>query len=208
MVASDMDVETLTLVGGHAVLDLVNSVERGVPAPGSAARDFLGTDEDLVRWAERTGVAAAPVAPARGELARVRELREGVHVIALARLGLRSWDDAGPALELVGRMRGEAAGRSRLRVDGDGTLRTEVGSDAGNLIGDRLADAAVELLTGSDGARIRRCPVEQGGCGWLFVDRSKNRSRTWCRMADCGNVVKARRLTERRRQDRAAGAQR
>lgn len=73
------------------------------------------------------------------------------------------------------------------------------------MIGDRLADAAVELVTGADVERVRRCPVEQGGCGWLFLDRTKNRSRTWCRMADCGSTVKARRLTERRRQARAAG---
>ena len=64
--------------------------------------------------------------------------------------------------------------------------------------------AAVDLLTGPDAVRIKRCPVEQGGCGWVFVDRSRNSSRTWCRMADCGTAVKARRLTERRRQARAA----
>ena len=81
----------------------------------------------------------------------------------------------------------------------------EVGTEPARLIGDRLADAAVELVTGADVERVRRCPVEQGGCGWLFLDRTKNRSRTWCRMADCGSTVKARRLTERRRQARAAG---
>ncbi|MCM2292073.1 CGNR zinc finger domain-containing protein [Allorhizobium sp. BGMRC 0089] len=30
-------------------------------------------------------------------------------------------------------------------------------------------------------------------CGWLFLDRSKNKSRLWCDMAVCGNRVKARR---------------
>lgn len=215
-----MDVERLTLVGGHPVLDLVNTVERGVPAPGAEPHDFLGTEDDLVRWAERTevlsgaeaaaAVAGGAVAAATAELGRVRELREAVHLVVLARLGSRAWDDAavGAALELVGRRRGEAAGRSRLRVDSGGALVREVGTEPGRLIGDRLADAAVELLTGADVERVRRCPVEQGGCGWFFLDRSKNRSRTWCRMADCGNTVKARRLTERRRQDRAAVARR
>lgn len=207
-----MDVERLTLVGGHPVLDLVNTVERGVPAPGADPRDFLGTDDDLARWAARTDVVSGAEAAATGgsELRRVRELREAVHLVLLARLGSRAWDDpeVGAALEVVSRRQGEAAGRSRLRVDGDGALVRDVGTEPGRLIGDRLADAAVELLTGADLERVRRCPVEQGGCGWLFLDRSKNRSRTWCRMADCGNQVKARRLTERRRQDRAAGAQR
>jgi predicted RNA-binding Zn ribbon-like protein len=37
----------------------------------------------------------------------------------------------------------------------------------------------------------------------VFLDRSRNGSRRWCRMADCGTTVKARRLTERRRAARA-----
>jgi predicted RNA-binding Zn ribbon-like protein len=215
-----MDVEQLTLVGGHPVLDLVNSVERGVPAPGTEPRDFLGTGADLVRWAERTGVVSPTEAAAvrsagdpdgrPAELGRVRRLREAVHAILLARLGLRPWADGevAAALELLAERRAEAAGRSRLRLDAGGALVREVGTDPGRLIGDRLADAAVDLVTGADVERVRRCPVEQGGCGWVFLDRSKNRSRTWCRMEDCGSTVKARRLTERRRQARTAGEQR
>jgi predicted RNA-binding Zn ribbon-like protein len=210
-----MDIATLTLVGGHPVLDLVNTVERGVPAPGAEPRDFLATDGDLVLWAERTGAvsgaeAAAVRAAGRSDLRRVRELREAVHSVVLARLGGPGWGDAEvvAALDLLGRRRAEAARRSRLRTDGTGSLVREVGTEAGHLIGDRLADAAVELLTGADVERVRRCPVEQGGCGWVFLDRTRNGSRTWCRMADCGNQVKARRLTERRRQDRQTGASR
>src|SRR5215212_4733718 len=132
-----MDVEQLTLVGGHPVLDLVNAVERGVPAPGAEPRDFLGTGDDLVRWAERVQLlspaeAAAARAGAGSELGRVRELREAVHAVLLARLGLRPWDDA--ALELLARRRADAAGRSRLRVDGDGALVREVGTEPGRLI--------------------------------------------------------------------------
>lgn len=207
-----MDIERLPLVGGHPVLDLVNTVERGVPAPGAKPRDFLGTGNDLVRWAERADVVSDADAGAVGpsELRRVRELREAVHSVVLARFGRPGWDDAEvvAALDLLGRRRAEAAGRSRLRADGTGSLVCEVGTEAGRLIGDRLAEAAVELLTGADVERVRRCPVEQGGCGWVFLDRTRNGSRTWCRMADCGNQVKARRLTERRRQDRQAGASR
>ena len=111
--------------------------------------------------------------------------------------------DVTAALELLDRRAAAAATRSRLRPAGAGLLR-EVGTDPAHRVEDQLAVAAVDLLTGPDAARIKRCPVEQGGCGWVFVDRSRNSSRTWCRMADCGTAVKARRLTERRRQARAA----
>ena len=66
------------------------------------------------------------------------------------------------------------------------------------------ANAALDILRSDDLARVRRCPIEIGGCGWLFLDRTRNRSRRWCRMADCGTQVKARRLTQRRRTARAS----
>jgi len=37
------------------------------------------------------------------------------------------------------------------------------------------------------------------GCGWLFLDETRNRSRRWCSMKDCGNRAKARRHYRRRR---------
>jgi predicted RNA-binding Zn ribbon-like protein len=43
---------------------------------------------------------------------------------------------------------------------------------------------------------VRECPGD-GTCGWLFVDRTKNRSRRWCSMQTCGNRAKARRYYRR-----------
>ena len=40
-----------------------------------------------------------------------------------------------------------------------------------------------------------------GNCGWLFIDRSKNKSRTWCDMAVCGNRAKANRHYQRRERE-------
>lgn len=90
--------------------------------------------------------------------------------------------------------------RSRLAVDP--AVRLVVGTAVALMIPDRAADAAVQLLRAGDLTPLRRCPLDQGGCGWMFLDRSRNHSRRWCRMADCGTEVKARRLTERRRATR------
>jgi predicted RNA-binding Zn ribbon-like protein len=49
------------------------------------------------------------------------------------------------------------------------------------------ARSVLTLLAGPDRQRLRIC----GNCGWLFIDRSKNRSRIWCDMAVCGNRQKA-----------------
>jgi len=45
--------------------------------------------------------------------------------------------------------------------------------------------------------RIKLCAGED--CGWLFYDASRNLTRRWCSMADCGNLAKARRHYARRR---------
>jgi predicted RNA-binding Zn ribbon-like protein len=72
-----------------------------------------------------------------------------------------------------------------------------------------IAQSATTLLTDEDLERIKVCPGVPGDlvlCAWLFFDTSKNRNRQWCSMADCGSIVKARRLTERRRAARAGRA--
>jgi predicted RNA-binding Zn ribbon-like protein len=50
--------------------------------------------------------------------------------------------------------------------------------------------AAADLLTGPELDRVKECPGE--GCGRLFVDLSRNRSRRWCDMDHCGMLVKSR----------------
>ncbi|MBI2081511.1 MAG: CGNR zinc finger domain-containing protein, partial [candidate division NC10 bacterium] len=60
-----------------------------------------------------------------------------------------------------------------------------------------VARSAAELLTSGELARVRECEAES--CAWLFMDRSRNRSRRWCDMKTCGNRTKARRHYERKR---------
>ena len=58
-----------------------------------------------------------------------------------------------------------------------------------------IARGAAALITSSELARLRECGGED--CGWLFLDRSRNHSRQWCTMEDCGNLSKVRRYRER-----------
>jgi predicted RNA-binding Zn ribbon-like protein len=57
--------------------------------------------------------------------------------------------------------------------------------------------SAADLLTSDELRRLKLCRAHD--CGWLFVDGSRNRSRRWCDMSDCGNRAKARRFRERRK---------
>jgi predicted RNA-binding Zn ribbon-like protein len=60
-----------------------------------------------------------------------------------------------------------------------------------------VARAATDLLTSGQLIQLRQCAGDP--CGWLFLDFSKNGSRRWCDMADCGNRAKARRYRERKK---------
>jgi predicted RNA-binding Zn ribbon-like protein len=60
--------------------------------------------------------------------------------------------------------------------------------------------AAHQLLTGGQLGRVKRCAA----CPWLYLDQSKNSSRRWCTMDDCGKHEKMRRYVERRAARRRA----
>ncbi len=47
----------------------------------------------------------------------------------------------------------------------------------------RIALSTLRLLQGDDLPWLRECQR----CSWLFVDRSKNHGRRWCRADACGN---------------------
>jgi predicted RNA-binding Zn ribbon-like protein len=75
-----------------------------------------------------------------------------------------------------------------------GTLRA---TDDGQSLDQATARSALRLICEPNPERMKIC----GNCGWLFLDRSKNRSRNWCDMAVCGNRVKASRHYKRKKSE-------
>lgn len=205
----------LALVGGHCALDLVNTVSPRLPAV--AQQDRLETPEDLLTWSERSHliapgevrqVAAAwrhSPAAARRAHGEVKEIREALWAVLSACLDPAS--ERGQLqyeLDYLSRSWAASMSRSRLSLGKDGTVARMVScSPPELLVSDRVAQESVDLLCRADLQRLGRCPPDEGGCGWLFLDLTRNRSRRWCAMDACGSGAKARRLTERRRLDRA-----
>ena len=75
------------------------------------------------------------------------------------------------------------------------TLRRSGGRPAA--LDTATARSALLLVARPEPERLKICP----NCGWLFLDRSRNRSRAWCDMAVCGNRVKASRHYRRNREE-------
>ena len=206
------------LVGGHRALDLVNTVAPRLP--DGQRHDYLMTPGDLLVWSERTGLldaaaareveAAWSASPAAGRraLTSVKDIREALYEVLSAYLGdAEDPTAAQEQLDHISMVWASAQPRARLVPvpEGPGVARWIVGAPSGLLVPHRVTQDAVELLCGVDVTHLKSCPVEAGGCGWLFLDHSRNQSRRWCAMGDCGSGAKARRLTERRRRSRAQG---
>jgi predicted RNA-binding Zn ribbon-like protein len=60
-----------------------------------------------------------------------------------------------------------------------------------------IAAAAVPLTVDGRWDRLKICPADD--CRWAFYDRSKNRFRHWCSMAECGVRAKSRAFRARKR---------
>ena len=60
-----------------------------------------------------------------------------------------------------------------------------------------IASSAADVLTSAELDRVKECASDT--CEWVFLDRSRNRSRRWCDMSDCGNRAKARRFQAKTR---------
>jgi predicted RNA-binding Zn ribbon-like protein len=58
--------------------------------------------------------------------------------------------------------------------------------------------SAARLLTEGEYSRVGQC-ADDRGCGYLFYDTSRNRSRRWCDMNSCGNRAKSQRHYARHR---------
>jgi len=189
------------LAGGHPVLDFLNT------AGGhrlTAPREDLATPEDLVSWGLQSGWLDQERAPpmlveiqlrpaeARAALGRVRAFRE-----ALFRVFLAASEDTQPAPEPLEAFEREVrrAWSERRLVRTAGRYRWVLPESARlDAFIPGLALAASELLTGPERGRVRVCEATAlDGCGWLFLDTSKNGTRRWCEMKTCGNRYKARR---------------
>lgn len=152
--------------------------------------DEIGDPERLRDWVEEQTGDYLP-APDEEAHARVLVLREALRAFLRANNGVEADDRQLAPLR-------EAAERSRYRttLDADGRLmlvpaRADLSGFEARLL------LAIECLQ-AQGAwpRLKACTDE--GCQWAFFDTTRNRSRTWCSMDECGNKEKTRRYRQRR----------
>jgi len=191
---------------GWLCLEFANTVDWHA---SSHPEESLTSYPKLVSWAKTNGALSASAAQsllvqaearpaeAKSVLKRAIELREAVYHILSDRvhdLPARVSD-----LDVLNRAITDMLTRSQLVITGAngfawGWRDGQASLDA--MLWPVVRSAAELLTSGDKLKRVGQCADEQG-CGWLFMDTSKNKSRRWCNMGDCGNRAKARRHYQR-----------
>lgn len=194
-------------IGGALCLDFANTVDWHA---GVSPEDKLRGFPDLLEWAFQAGVIGVETVrrltaeslkkpdEASGIFRRAGAFRESLYGL-LAGIAHDRRPSA-EALAAVNSVLSEALGHLAL-TQGPGGFRLDwpdLGSGMDRILWP-IARSAADLLAFGDPSRIRQC-ADDRGCGWLFLDRSRNRSRRWCSMEDCGNRAKAGRHFRRRKE--------
>ena len=199
--SSDFDLE-----GGPLCLDFCNTLDWHASAHPV---ETLNRYADLAGWGLQAGLLSADEAhglvqlgqaqPAEAEaaLADARALREALYRIFVAAAREEAADPGD--LDVLTRFWRAAAQRMVLAARGEALAwEWQFAADDLRRVLWHVTRSAVDLLQSEQRQRIGQCEDDRG-CGFLFLDTSRNRSRRWCSMESCGNRAKANRHYARAR---------
>ena len=194
----------MEFVGNNAVLDFHNTLTW---ATSEGVNDRIRNFDDLAQWSLKSSLITKEEAarlrrrvgkrPKRGAkvVNEARRLRSLLHnalgaLAAGERIAVADLDELNYAFK-------RAFKSLQLGASPTGMIWANDPTAGPAIIVHRLAWETSQLLTSPDLARLRSCANRE--CGWLFLDTSKNHSRRWCSMSDCGSRAKARRYYRRKK---------
>jgi predicted RNA-binding Zn ribbon-like protein len=85
----------------------------------------------------------------------------------------------------------------RLDLRAAPSLRPELPGDLARDIGAATVAALLRATARPGWSRVKACRGDD--CRWVFIDGSRNTSRRWCAMANCGNRAKVATFRDRHR---------
>jgi predicted RNA-binding Zn ribbon-like protein len=179
-------------LAGRISLDYCNTLSRTPNDP-----DRAQTPRDFVSWARRSGIDLDR-RPSAQLLKRLHDLRAALFGIFEAVVEERA--PAAADLSILNTELADARTAERLVPTAESFVLADSAPATVDRFRHTIARDAADLLT-ADLRRIKRCPNHD--CLWLFRDGSKNLSRRWCAMSDCGGRDKVRRFRGKAHSDSA-----
>jgi len=189
---------TYKLIGDEICLDFINSVSwQGT----EKEHDWLDQPANFIAWALAVKIIdtrkanllkARPAADLKKELDKVHALRSDLYKV-LHPLG----SGRKPAEESITRQNALILKISRHRyIDPKKHQWAWVEPSSLTQTLSPVIWNAAHIITDLNHARIKHCP----GCDWIFYDRTRNGSRKWCDMEDCGSRDKSLRYYHRQKE--------
>ncbi len=205
MIKEKMDAEDTDLINEKLCLDFSNTA--GMHASENP-REKLNSYHDLVKWSIDAGIISDDDAQKLIRKAKkmpsesVKALR---HAVALREAIYRIFSSLAAGylpkekdFALLNKNLSKTMANSRL-IPKKAGFQWDISGNKETLdwILNPVVRSAADLLTSDKLKRVKEC-ADDRGCGWLFLDRSRNRSRRWCDMKECGNRAKAQRFYRRK----------
>lgn len=199
----------LSLEGGELCLDFTNTVDWR--NDNKRRKEWLYNFSDLILWSRHVGLledknaqtlsikALQQPDKAKQLYKKAIELREVLFHI-FSSIATESQPEK-YSLSIFNHYLAETMGKSCLVSLQDGfTWSFCPDPDSMDFILNPIIKSAADLLVSSNIKRVKICADDC--CGWLFIDMSRNYSRRWCNMKDCGNRAKAHRHYQRKCQEK------
>ena len=198
----------LKLLGGRLCLDFVNTLDwRGTDTP----QEFLNTFHDLVIWSRHVGITSKEETKqlelfadrsdsnANKVLNRAIRLRETIYRLLSASITGQEPDK--DDLNFFNENLSLSMQDLKITRTGEGYSWDNIGNKKKlDWILNPIIRSAVDILVAPDELKkVKACA--DPACGWLFYDISRNQSRRWCDMQDCGNRAKATRFYKKKQHD-------
>jgi predicted RNA-binding Zn ribbon-like protein len=193
------------LTGGDVSLDFANTVD---VRPTQNPKELIPAYEELASWGRQTGLLdsveeaalrkMAKQHPDKAEIVRKAAIEARECMFQIFSCLAEDRDVPMYILNEWNRLVRRSMAHYEMVRNQEGLswrLRTEA-LDLHSLIWP-VVHSAVQLLSGPNASRIRKCAGSN--CNWIFLDTSKRGNRRWCDMTVCGNRAKARRFYSRKR---------
>jgi predicted RNA-binding Zn ribbon-like protein len=188
---------TYKLIGEEICFDFVNTISW---PETEREHDWLHSAENFIKWASSTGIInkrqalkmqSQSNAALNQQMKEVFSIRKELYLILTA-FAFEKKTDASVIRKLdilfhkIVKTRHIDTGNCEWVWDEPATLPEVLNPVIWN---------AVYVITELDHSRIKHCDT----CNWLFYDKTKNKSRRWCDMDDCGSRDKALRYYHRKK---------
>lgn len=220
----NLNTNKFKLIGGDVSLDFVNTAGGRLSNPrkknGRDYYDSYNADKlekyaDLIAWSLKAKLInekeakkllrfskdAPPMAQA--VLKRAVNLRESIYRIF--KCSIEGWQPESEDIEKLNTELNLARAHQKLSVVKNDFIFAWIGrADALDSMLWQISEAAAQLLVNGDLSRVGNCGNVV--CNWLFLDTSRNHTRQWCVMKDCGNLAKVHRFRAKRKGATAVSA--